>query len=178
MPLPKLEDWNAPWETETGENDIDKPKLKKYLHNLLGDKERLQETVTTVTAERDTLKNEADAASRQGETEVDRLKREKQELEDKLAQPPAESPEVLKLRVALKKGLTETQAKRLIGNSEEELEADADALVESFGANGKSGEEGEPPRRTPRRVSNAGDPKPEEGKEVSVEDALSQIPRL
>lgn len=40
--------------------------------------------------------------------------------------------EAARLRVALKKGLTETQAKRLIGESEEELEADADELLESF----------------------------------------------
>ncbi len=40
--------------------------------------------------------------------------------------------EAMRLRVALKKGLTETQAKRLVGETEEELEADADGLLESF----------------------------------------------
>lgn len=40
--------------------------------------------------------------------------------------------ELLRLRVAIRKGLTETQAKRLIGTSEEELEADADDLLASF----------------------------------------------
>lgn len=40
--------------------------------------------------------------------------------------------EASRLRVALKKGLTEVQAKRLIGESEEELETDADELLESF----------------------------------------------
>jgi len=40
--------------------------------------------------------------------------------------------EAARLRVAIKKGLTETQAKRLVGKTEEELEADADELLSSF----------------------------------------------
>lgn len=40
--------------------------------------------------------------------------------------------ELMRLRVALDKGLTETQAKRLIGSTPEELEADADDLLASF----------------------------------------------
>lgn len=40
--------------------------------------------------------------------------------------------ELARLRVALKKGLTEAQAKRLIGETEEELEADAEELLSSF----------------------------------------------
>lgn len=37
-----------------------------------------------------------------------------------------------RLRVALNKGLTATQAKRLVGDTEEELEADADELLADF----------------------------------------------
>ena len=40
--------------------------------------------------------------------------------------------ELLRLKVAMRKGLTEAQAKRLIGTTEEELEADADELLASF----------------------------------------------
>jgi hypothetical protein len=40
--------------------------------------------------------------------------------------------EAARLRVALKKGLTEIQAKRLVGDTEEQLEADADELLASF----------------------------------------------
>lgn len=39
----------------------------------------------------------------------------------------------LRLEVAIDKGLTPVQAKRLIGSTLEELSADADALLESFG---------------------------------------------
>lgn len=49
--------------------------------------------------------------------------------------------EVARLRVALKKGLSEIQAKRLVGETEEELEKDADELLKSFGNEG--GEETE-----------------------------------
>lgn len=40
--------------------------------------------------------------------------------------------ELSKMRVAVKKGLTESQAKRLVGTTEEELEADADELLTTF----------------------------------------------
>lgn len=43
--------------------------------------------------------------------------------------------EAARLRVALKKGLTADQAKRLVGDDEEALEADADSLLELFGTN-------------------------------------------
>lgn len=47
--------------------------------------------------------------------------------------------ELLRLRVAMRKGLTENQAARLVGKTLEELEADADELLESFGgAKGKT----------------------------------------
>lgn len=62
--------------------------------------------------------------------------------------------ELLRLRVALRKGLTETQAKRLIGSSEDELEADADDLLASFSPKKDPEPDPEPepePSRTNRR---------------------------
>lgn len=160
--LAKFEEYVAPWEdTDGGEDeDIDKPKLKKYLHGLLRDKERLQEKVTTVTEERDTLKADVDAKTREGEDETARLKREKKELEDQLAKKASEpNIETLRLEVALEKGLTAIQAKRLIGETKEDLEEDADALLESFGGTGNTDDDtDESLRRSPRRVTNPGDP--------------------
>jgi hypothetical protein len=49
--------------------------------------------------------------------------------------------EVARLRVAMKKNLTEAQAKRLIGETEEELEADADQLLADFQKSEKSEED-------------------------------------
>lgn len=176
MPVPKLEEFKAPWETEAGDDaEIDKPKLKKYIHSLLVDKDKAQTARDKAVGERDTLKKEAEDKSREGESEVDRLKRENEELRSKGSQ---ESPETLKLRVAVRKHLTEVQAKRLIGETEEELEADADELVKSFGGSGEAGEGEETPRRQPRRVNNGSDPDLEDEPDVPIEKALEQIRRL
>jgi len=183
----KFEDWTAPWETATGETEIDKDKLKRYLFNLLGDKEKLQERLTKSESERDELKKAADEKAREGETTEQRLTREKMELEAKLVEATKggeTADELLRLRVALKKGLNESQAKRLIGKTEEELVKDADELLASFGSAGKSeeGEGGDPEngglRRVPKGTFNGGDPNPGAGAEVSTDKALEQIPRI
>lgn len=67
----------------------------------------------------------------------------------------------IRLKIALEKGLTINQAKRLVGSTEEELEADAVAYMEEHGItqrSDKDGDEGDdappsnqPPRRQPRR---------------------------
>lgn len=185
----KVEDWTAPWETATGETEIDKDKLKRYLFNLLGDKEKLQDRLTESNTERDELKTKAEAAARQGETNEQKLARENAEL--KAAVDAATkgdgsdmAKENLRLTVALEKGLNAAQLKRLIGNTKEELLADADELLSSFGSKGDSteGEGGETGgdgvRRVPRGSTNPGDPNPGAGAEVSVNKALEQIPRI
>lgn len=53
--------------------------------------------------------------------------------------------ELMRLRVAMRKGLTEKQASRLVGSSEEELEADADDLLADFGSSKK------PPPKVPAK---------------------------
>lgn len=85
------------------------------------------------------------AAEKQAKDLADRL----QALEDKdkdevtrsteaasAAQKRAEEAEAraLRLEVAFAKGLSPAQAKRLVGSSQEELEADADDLLETFKA--------------------------------------------
>lgn len=187
--LPKFEDYLAPWEVgddgkPVPEDDqkIDTGRLKKYLHGLLGDKERLQTTVTEVTTERDELKSKVDEAARQGETETEKLKRELAEAQAKVNAKQEESAEMraLRLEVALEKGLTATQAKRLVGGSKEEMEQDADALLADFGGSGK-GEEGEgekpPAGRPQRRLVSGGLGLEDEGTDLPVDKALELIPR-
>jgi hypothetical protein len=188
----KVEDWKAPWETETGETEIDKDRLKRYLFGVLGDKEKLQERLsesetksTELEKENGNLKKQVETKSREGETEVDKLKREVEELKkggtDKKSD--VDPLEVLKLRVAVEKGLNKGQLKRLIGSNEAELLADADELLQTFGSGGKTdGDEGEgdgnDARRTPKGKHNPGDPNPKAGPEVDVKKALDSIPRL
>lgn len=192
--MPKLaafEDFRAPWETEAGaDTDIDKARLKRYIYNLQSDKQKAQEQVEALTTERDTLKKSVDEKAREGESENDRLKRELKEAQEKAAKGGETSKETLKLRVALRKGLSEVQAKRLVGDTEEELVKDADELLESFGGagNGKSedgedgedGEEGTPPTRQPRQVrnpvNNGGGGGT--GAEIDIEKAIAGMPRF
>lgn len=176
--LPEYQDFKAPWEKSGSECDPEK--AKRFIFTLQKQNEGLEAKVTTVTAERDEFKGKVDEIVRKDETEVERLKRENEELKAKPAET-VDSTEVLKLRVALKKGLTETQAKRLIGATETELEADADALVESFGGNGAAEDEVDgktPAHRTPRPPLNPNDPNPNDGKDVSWKDVADLIPRI
>ncbi len=161
MKLPKFEDYKAPWEMDLKEDEdpkdkIDLDKLKRYLHGVLSDKEKAQAERDEVVTERDTLKSEKEAAAREGETEVDKLKRERDEAQDKLKKAEEgkgeKSPAELRLEVALEKGLSKTQAKRLVGTTEEELMADADELLASFGGAGEAdeGDAAGGPRTRPR----------------------------
>jgi predicted RNase H-like nuclease (RuvC/YqgF family) len=135
----KFEDWQAPWE-KSGE-DFDEARAKGLIYSLSKDKHEASEKFAALKTERDDLKTKVDEVARKDETEVERLRREVQERDEKLQQRGNDDTniEVLRLRVALKKGLSETQAKRLVGKTEEELEADADDLLASFGGSGSSG---------------------------------------
>lgn len=81
-------------------------------------------------------KANADAARRLAEIEESQ-KTETQKLTDKLTATSTQlselSVENARLRVALRHGLTEDQARRLIGSTEEELDEDAGKLKESLG---------------------------------------------
>lgn len=178
--LVKFEEYRAPWETEAGEDaEIDKAKLKKYIHGLLSDKERLQGQVTTLTEERDGLQGKVDEAARKDESDSERQAREAEERKARDEKAKGLESENLRLKVALQKGLSETQAKRLIGTTEEELAADADELVKSFGGQGKGGEEEEGvPSRTPKPLVNPTDPAPGEDTFIDVNKALDSIPRI
>lgn len=80
-------------------------------------------------------KENADAARRlaqieeSGKSEQERLAEGRQAAEERAA---AAEREAARLRVALRKGLTDVQARRLVGSTEDELEADADELLATF----------------------------------------------
>lgn len=69
-----------------------------------------------------------------GDTERLTLERD----EHKTGREKAEA-KLLRLEVAVEKGLTAAQAKRLTGNTREEMEADADELLELFSGKAKNG---------------------------------------
>lgn len=91
-----------------------------------------------------------------------------------------------RLRVALRKGLTEVQARRLVGDTEEELEADADDLLASFrppkAETDGEGTEPEPPPSPspgpPRRPEPlSGGSTPSADPEPDIRAVVDSIPR-
>lgn len=84
--------------------------------------------------------------------------------------------DALRFRIAAKKGLNDTQAKRLLGETEEELEQDADELLASFRTEDAGRQD--PPGRT-REVLRPGarpndEPEPDE---KDIREFVEKIPR-
>lgn len=171
-----LTEFKTPWEAKDEEYDPEKGRA--FIHYLMTQAFEQQEAATkaksdlaTVTTEREALQEKVNEAARANETETERLTRELAEAKAKAAKADEPDIEKLKLKVALDKGLTLTQMKRLVGSTEEELAADADTLLAEWGPKRTDDEEeeetedGSTPSTQPRsRLSNPGDPTPTEGK--------------
>lgn len=103
-------------------------------------------------------KANAEAAQRLEEIEQSQ-KSEVEKANDKIAKLQEANgslqAELIRLRVATRHGLTEDQAARLIGTTEEELDADAQEFLKLLGG-GKEGEPEEPEEE----VTPSGRPKP------------------
>ncbi len=169
--LAKIEDWKAPWEKDLKDGDeakIDPDQLKKYLHGLLSDKEKAQERLTEAGTELETFKTAATEAARKGESADAKRDRELAEANARADKAEKAASEVIRLRVALTKGLTESQAKRLQGETEEELSADADDYLKDLKPAGEAEDDGDDDddadeaqlRQTPikKGVRSGGDP--------------------
>lgn len=76
-----------------------------------------------------------DAADEANKTELQKERERAEKAESALT--PAQQ-QVARLEVALEKGLTATQAKRLVGSTKEEFAADADELLTDLGAKAKA----------------------------------------
>lgn len=124
-------------------------------------------------------KSNEDAAQRLKQAEdADKSEQEKLNERASTAEKRAEDAEARAMRaeVAAAKGLTSAQAKRLVGSSQEELEQDADDLLESFGS--KQEKQGQN-RRTPKeklRPGAAPDSEPEKSAS-DIADAVQKSTR-
>lgn len=156
MAFPKFEDWTPPWE-KRGE-DFDADTAAKFIYNLQrdADAEKAKRTkleadhqteVTKLTEERDELQGKVTEHEEAELSEVERLRKQVERLQAKpdtsSTKKDGDNLEAARLRIALNKGLTEKQAARLVGDTAEALEADADAYIEEHGLSG-SGDENEP----------------------------------
>jgi hypothetical protein len=168
--LGTIENFKAPWETDAGEVEIDKARLKRYVFNLALDKAKAQdardesaEKVKKTEQELETAK--ADAAKNDPDGKVAALEKKLTEAQNTAASTQLELD---RLEVGIEKGLTPKQAKRLTGTTKDELDKDAEAILEEFGVKAAATtdddddddkDDDEPSgRTTPRRVVNPLDP--------------------
>jgi hypothetical protein len=143
--IAKLEDWLAPWEVDAEGKKLDEPaeidaaKLKKYLHGVLTDKERLQETVADKEAEVAQAKEQLAEAQRANENEEQRRAREADEAkaaterENAALREKAEGADRLAIALAVP-GISAARAavlaKRLVGKDEKAWKASAEEIIE------------------------------------------------
>lgn len=143
--VPALADYKPSWVNEDGEI-TDTEAVLKVVHTLMTDKAKAQDAREDVVAENKELAQERDelqakvddktSPDAQVEIQKANAKAEKAEAQSKLDRDRAD-----RLEVAMEKGLTPAQAKRLQGETKEELEADADEILELFGGKAKSDDE-------------------------------------
>lgn len=156
------DEFRAPWETADGsEAEIDKPKLKRYIYNLVTDKAKAQDSrddaladVETVTAERDEAKEQAaDASGEEASKKIAKLEKQVTDLtaeRDKLVA----DKEHADLRAEVIGDLDPKYAKYVQGSTQEELEKSLEQVKEDFGLGEPEGEQEEdedPPVRTQPR---------------------------
>lgn len=132
-------------------------------------------------------KQNAEAAKRlaeiedSGKSEVERLTAQAKAESDRADKAEARA---LRLEVAALKGLTPTQAKRLVGSTQEELEADADELLASFKpATGDSTDtdseetDGDTPPRRPQERMRSGSTNEDEPIVTDPSKLIESLPR-
>jgi hypothetical protein len=164
--LPKFEDWTPPWKDD--EFDAEKAKKLIYdLHadkeTLFKELDTKEAEIEDLEDEADALEAKVNGASKtgdepkDGETEIAALRREIAALREGTTEKPKTRREIReakaaeqgkggdsdltaeKYRIALDKGLSSADARRLVGDTVEELEADADKFLEDHGGAGKAG---------------------------------------
>lgn len=138
-----------PWGSD---EDFDPQRAWQLVQNLRGDLEKAK-------ADRDGLKGKVDEHERGKLSETEKLATDLDSFRQR-----AEKAEghLLRMEVATAKGLTLAQAKRLQGANKEELEADADELLETFGRGPSAGVPSNRPREQYRGGSSEPGEAPEE----------------
>src|SRR5688500_8617178 len=102
-------------EDEGDDGTFDEAKAKAKIKRVNDEARNLRKRLKELEPLADQAKADADAKK----SETERLAEERDRLK---TDNESSAKELVRLRVALRKGLTETQAKRLIGDTEEDLE--------------------------------------------------------
>lgn len=166
---------DAPEEYDTGEYELaeDQTEESETPDNSDGeewDPDRAKAKIRKTNQENKSLRDRL----KKYETAEAELAEKKKTSEEKYAdlssKLTAAESRATRLEIALEKGLTATQVKRLVGTTKEELLADAEELLADLGVKKA------PLSRRPRETSaSSPDPAP---KTQSVDDVVSAIPRL
>lgn len=109
----------------------------------------------------------------QQKTEAQRAAEERDQFK---SQASESSKEAARLRVALNKGLTEAQAKRLVGDDEDELAADADELLATFQTQPEQTDESKGPSRQPQERLKPGATPSSEPEETDPRKLAENLP--
>lgn len=117
-----------------GDKDDDKTDWKAEAERWRRDARRHEEAAKANKGAADKLA-ELESANK---TDLEKMTARAEKAEGALAE---RDRDILRIRVALRKGLNETQAKRLVGDTEADLEADADELLETFGGSGRGADD-------------------------------------
>jgi septal ring factor EnvC (AmiA/AmiB activator) len=173
--------------TDDPKDDGKKPEPKKdepKKGDLPDDPEELRAMVRSLRQENAgarTKNNELKAKADKFDALEEEQKSEAQKAADKLAAAEAkatsEAQRADRLQVALDKGLTAGQAKRLSGSTIEELAADADEILEQFPAGATEKKPTPPPSSKPSESLRGGTDPTEEVEEMDPDKLADAIPR-
>jgi hypothetical protein len=163
VPLPdKYEDWRLPeWLTDGSE--IDPDKVGKLIFNARKEEERLKGQLSEKDTEITTLKGDLDDAKAaksgtdaEAQDELKTLRKKVTELEGASGKArPEDQRRIDQLEVALNLGLSAADSRRLVGETREEIEADAKVFAKDHGIevggddDGGNDDGGDPPFRQP-----------------------------
>jgi len=110
---------------DDGLDELDVDRAKAKIRKANSEAKNLRQRVKELESAEQKLREIEDSEK----SELQRLQEQLQEAQDRAGTAQMEA---LRLQVAHEKGLTPSQARRLSGSSLEELEADADELLELF----------------------------------------------
>lgn len=128
------------------------------------------------------LKKRLDELDDKDKSEVEKLRKENADLKTQISDRDGR---LLRAEVAAAKGLTPAQAKRLVGATQAELEADADEILEAFGGPkkpddpAKDDKNGPPSNRPKPNLGGGSDPTAtgQESEEMNPRKLAESIPR-
>lgn len=179
---------------DTGDNDVDwESKAQLYKAQMRKQEKRAKDNLAEterLRAELDKLKQappaqQTENEAQQQQTQADPAQARMDDLAAQLAELKAESDKLkaqnaaaehsrMIAEIAADKGLTVDQARRLQGDTREELEADADEVIALFGLN-KTKSPGPAPKPRERRPQRGGATNPGDTDARSREDILAAV---